>query len=305
MEECTGRSDSGSYDSWYDGSSFDYEDDEECGGSECQPKELCVYSDRSDPWVPHPDAFRPRVEQTYSDVDRLLEEEARPMARPLLLRQTLYADGERSGDWAHDSDGGDDTASSARAHDHSWARCRHATLAATILRLDPRPRRAAACSSSESRDSVRVPRCFQDDAADRSGSSTASEADEQPQDGAEDLWCERLTWRTDGPYLAPSRWRRHRLPTPQLSEETPPPPPPPPHPALLQTAVREAVSRLGAGIAAETLMEFHVEYQLLARVQHALAPLAKHCRGEGAVLLAAAAAACALRPLTSYADLHA
>ena len=140
----------------------------------------------------------------------------------------------------------------------------------------------------------------------RSDSSTASEEDEQPLECCcvhDDFEPEPLLWRTHGPYLAPSRWRRYRFPTPEAPEEMPLLPDTLLSGAALQMAVREAVSRLGAGIAASTDMELDVETMLLARVQAVLAALAAHCRGDVTALLAAAAAACAVRPLTSYADL--
>lgn len=225
-----------------------------------------------------------------------------------------------NGDWTHDSDDDSGSKRSRSERDVGWMRRRHASLAGAFIRLadTPRARRGALSSSSsgshgseESDGSVRrVLRCFQDDDVDRSDCSSASESAEVAdaafaRHGLDHFW-------QNGPYIKYSRWRRHRLPTPEQ-----------PEPDLLQlmstptmdsldevavpAAVREAVSRLGAGFNPANDLEFFVEELMLTGVQAAVAELAKTCDGDGAMLLEAAEMEAEmenmLRPLLSYADL--
>jgi hypothetical protein len=225
-----------------------------------------------------------------------------------------------NGDWTNDSDDDSGSKRSRSERDVGWMRRRHASLAGAFIRLadTPRARRGALSSSSsgshgseESDGSVRrVLRCFQDDDVDRSDCSSASESAEVAdaafaRHGLDHFW-------QNGPYIKYSRWRRHRLPTPEQ-----------PEPDLLQlmstptmdsldevavpAAVREAVSRLGAGFEPNTDFEFLVEELLLTGAQVAVAELAKTCDGNGAMLLEAAEMEAemenTLRPLLSYADL--
>lgn len=222
-----------------------------------------------------------------------------------------------SGSWTHGSaDDSDSGESLSGERDVGWMRRRHASLAAAVIGLAntlPAQRGAASSSSSgseESDGSRRVPHCFQDDDADRSDCTSASESAEVAgaafvRHGFDHFW-------QNGPYIKYSRWRRHRLPTPEQ-----------PEPDLLQlmstptmdsldevavpAAVRDAVSRLGAGFEPNTDLEFLVEELLLTGAQVAVAELAKTCDGNGAMLVEAAEMEAemenTLRPLLSYADM--
>jgi hypothetical protein len=179
------------------------------------------------------------------------------------------------------------------------------TLAATLTQLEAHAHRAACCAaaagaSSSSSDSEaparRVPHCFQDDADGRSGSSSDSgRSDEMACDSldSEDALPE---WRC-GPFTAPEQYRRIRMPSPEPCSS---------HEdegdeGFNVQELRDAMSRFGAGEFARNDFEACVQEALQEHVDAAVAALAQRC--DPGALLAAAAAACAARPLVSYADL--